>query len=365
MMPRVPIIRLAPLRTVSVLCTVLMLGGCSLAPAGKTLAPQTLRMATPRVETLRVHGGARHVLALSSGGADGAFGAGVLVGWTESGTRPTFDLVSGVSTGALQAPLAFLGSRYDPILEEVYTTTRTEDVFKGNGIGVIVKAGLNKADPLRRKLDRIVTDRMMAEIADAHREGRRLYVTTTDLTNGKSVTWDMGRLAASGGLDARSAFIEILLASAAPPGFVEPIPLPDPVSGIAVLHGDGGVMRPIVVEPSMLRGARRPRLWIIANGHVGTIATTQAAGSGTATLARRGMSQLLKSLSFSAVERAATLARDAGAAFRLQRLPNETPEAASPFVFEPVEMRSLFDAGRRRGQDPSSWLSSPAATGQW
>lgn len=358
---------MAPLQIIrlALLCTVAVLGGCSLAPTGKALAPETLRMATPRAETLRHHGEARHVLALSSGGADGAFGAGVLVGWTESGSRPTFAVVSGVSTGALQAPFAFLGPRYDPLLEQVYTTTRTEDVFKGNGIGVIVKAGMSKADPLRRKLDRIVTDRMMAEIADAHREGRRLYVTTTDLTNGKPVTWDMGRLAASGRFDARSAFIEILLASAAPPGFVEPIPLPDPASGVAVLHGDGGVMRPIVVEPSMLRGKRRPSLWIIANGHVGTVATTQAAGHGAAALARRGVSQLLKSLSFSAVERAAILAREAGAAFRLQQLPSEIPEAANPFVFEPDEMRSLFEAGRGRGKDPSSWLSAPAATKEW
>lgn len=340
-------------------------GGCGIAPAGVPVDPQTLRLAAPRAAPLGAHSTTRHVLALSSGGADGAFGAGVLVGWTKSGTRPTFDLVSGVSTGALQAPLAFLGSRYDSMLEEVYTTTRTEDVFKGNGIGVVFKAGLHKADPLRRKLGIVVTERMMAEIAQAHREGRRLYVTTTDLTNGRPVTWDMGRLAASGRPDARLAFIEIMLASAAPPGLVEPIPLPDPASGVTALHGDGGVMRPIVVESEMLRGARRSKLWIIANGHVGTVATTQAAGSGAATLARRGVSQLLKSLSFSAVERAETLARDEGAVFRLQRIPNAIPEAVSPFVFEPREMRALFEAGRRHGEDPRSWLSTASEAGQW
>lgn len=341
-----------------------IVGGCGIAPTGQPVDPQTLRLATPQTEVLRAHSGNRHVLALSSGGADGAFGAGVLVGWTKSGTRPTFDLVSGVSTGALQAPLAFLGSRYDPMLEEVYTTTRTEDVFKSNGLGVVVKAGLNKADPLRRKLDGIVTERMVAEIAQAHRQGRRLYVTTTDLSHGRPVTWDMGRLAASGGPDARRAFIEILLASAAPPGLVEPIPLPDPASGVTALHGDGGVMRPVVVEPEMLRGVRRPTLWIIVNGQVGRVATTGVDGRGAATLARRGVSQLLRSLSFSAVERAATLARDEGATFRLQRMPNELSEAANPFAFEPTEMRGLFEAGRKRGEDPSSWLGAMPETGR-
>ena len=350
MMPWDRLIRLA------VLGIGVLISGCVIAPAGQPVDPQTLRLATARAETSHAHRAAHHVLALSSGGADGAFGAGVLVGWTKSGTRPTFDLVSGVSTGALQAPLAFLGPRYDSMLEEVYTTTRTEDVFKSNGMGVVVKAGLNKADPLRRKLDGIVTERMMAEIAQAHREGRRLYVATTDLSNGRPVTWDMGRLAASGRPDARLAFVEILLASAAPPGLVEPIPLPDSAGGAAVLHGDGGLMRPIMVEPGMLRGKRKPTLWIIANGHVSNVAVTQVAGNGAAMLARRGVSQLLRSLSFNAVARAANLARDEGAAFRLQRIPNKVPEAASPFVFEPAEMRSLFELGLRQGEVASSWL---------
>lgn len=341
-----------------------IVGGCGIAPTGQPVDPQTLRLATPQAEVLRSHGGRRHVLALSSGGADGAFGAGVLAGRTKSGTRPTFDLVSGVSTGALQAPLAFLGSRYDSMLEEVYTKTRTEDVFKSNGLGVVAKAGLKKADPLRRKLEGIVTEEMMAEIVQAHGEGRRLYVSTTDLSNGRPVTWDMGRLAASGRLDARRAFIEILLASAAPPGLVEPIPLPDPASGVTVLHGDGGVMRPIVLEPEMLRDARRPMLWIIANGHVSRVAKMRTAGGGAATFARLGVSQLLRSLSFSAIERAAILARDEGAAFRLQHMPDELSEAANPFVFEPAEMRALFEAGRRRGEDPSNWLRAVPGTGK-
>lgn len=337
---------------------VLALGGCAIAPKGQALDPQTLRAAARQPEALRGQGKVRHVLALSSGGADGAFGAGVLVGWTQSGARPSFDLVSGVSTGALQAPLAFLGPRYDPILEAVYTTTRTADVFKGNGIGVLIKAGLNKADPLRRMLEGVITARMLAEIAEAHRQGRRLYVTTTDLTNGRPVTWDMGRLAASGRVDARRAFIEILVASAAPPGFVEPVPLPDPAGDMAVLHGDGGVTRPIVVEPAMLRGARGVNLWVIANGHVGTEAATRAAGHGAVTLARRGVSELLRNLNVIAVEHAAILAREERAVFRLQRLPGSIPEAADPFGFEPAEMRELFEVGRRQGQDPSSWLGA-------
>ncbi|GAU86491.1 patatin-like phospholipase family protein [Bosea sp. BIWAKO-01] len=347
----------------ALLAGVLALGGCSIAPTGQALDPQTLRVAAQQPEPWSAQGNGRHVLALSSGGADGAFGAGVLVGWTQSGKRPRFDLVSGVSTGALQAPLAFLGPRYDRILEAVYTTTRTADVLKGNGIGVLIKAGLNKADPLRRTLEGVITEPMLAEIAEAHLQGRRLYVTTTDLTNGRPVTWDMGRLAASGRPDARRAFIEMLVASAAPPGFVEPVPLLDTASGVVVLHGDGGVMRPIAVEPAMVRGAGRVNLWVIANGHVSSVAATQATGHGAVTLARRGVSELLRSLLVIAVERAAMLAKDEGAAFRLQRLPNAIPETENPFVFEPAEMRRLFEVGRRHGKDPASWLRAAPEAG--
>src|SRR5688572_32969827 len=71
-----------------------------------------------------------NILVLSGGGADGAFGAGVLVGWSETGLRPRFDVVTGVSTGALMATLVFLGSEYDPVLKDVYTTVSSDDIYK-------------------------------------------------------------------------------------------------------------------------------------------------------------------------------------------------------------------------------------------
>jgi predicted acylesterase/phospholipase RssA len=334
------------------------LGGCAAPAATGSLSPATLAFAEPRPSTAPQIRRGRHVLALSSGGADGAFGAGVLVGWSESGTRPVFDVVSGVSTGALQAPLAFLGPGYDALLEEVFTTTRTEDVFDGNGVGVLLKAGLSDPEPLRRLLDRIITPAMTAAIAAEHAKGRRLLITTTDLTLGRSVSWDIGALAASGRPEAREAMIAIMVASAAPPGFVEPVPLPDPATGAVRLHGDGGVKRPIAVDAAMLEGKGRRTLWVIANGHVSTVAANRLSDAGAATLARRGVSQLLRSLIHGAVERAAILAREEGAAFRLQRIPNSLPEARNPFAFDPAEMRALFEAGRRQGRDRQGWLTA-------
>jgi predicted acylesterase/phospholipase RssA len=345
----------------SILAVGLFAAGCA-TPAANPVRPETLALGKP-VDLGNVERrNRRHLLALSSGGADGAFGAGVLVGWTESGSRPVFDIVSGVSTGALQAPLAFLGARFDPLLAGVYTETRTDDVFDGNGIGSLIKAGLSDAEPLRRMLDRIVTPDILHAIAAEHTRGRRLYVTTTDLTEGRSVMWDMGRLAASRRPDARRAFIEILVASASPPGFVEPVPLTDAATGKIHLHADGGLERPIAVDEGMLRPRHNDTLWVIANGHVSRSSALRLASTDGVTVARRGVTQVLRSHLYGTVERAEQLARRHQAGFRLQRIPSSQREANNPLRFEPTEMRRLFELGRTQGRNPATWLETVAAT---
>lgn len=122
----------------------------------------------------------RHILALSSGGADGAVGAGVLVGWTQTGQRPIFDVVTGVSTGALQATHAFLGSSHDQALTQAFTQSRAGDILSGNGIMALKRPGLSSLRPLRAKLDRIVTEQLLDEVAAQHRLDRRLYIATTE-----------------------------------------------------------------------------------------------------------------------------------------------------------------------------------------
>lgn len=342
-------------RAVVGLFAAVALAGCVGIPASqqRLATAETLQIGLAAIWTVSQRP-IRHVLALSSGGADGAFGAGVLAGWSESGTRPSFDVVTGVSTGALQAPLAFLGRDYDGPLQAVFTTTQTDDVFDGNGLGVLVKPGLSDAGPLRLLLTRIVTADMLAAIAAEHRNGRRLYVATTDLTRGRTAIWDMGAMAASGRADTREAFIAVLVASASPPGFVEPAPLIDG-AGVTTLHGDGGVKSPILAEPAMLR--KDATLWVIANGHVSRETPNSLERANAPALARRGVSQLLRSLLHGAVERADLLARRKGMAFRLQRLPDSVAEAKNPFVFDPVEMRGLFEEGLARGRDPRTWSS--------
>lgn len=291
---------------------------------------------------------ARNVLVLTSGGADGAFGAGVLTAWSDSGRRPTFDVVSGTSTGALQATAAFLGSDYDPLLERVYTATQTRDVFRSNGLKTVLGTGLYDPAPLRRLLMEAIGEEMLDAVAAAHAAGRRLYVTTTDMTAGRTVVWDMGAIAASGG-DRRERYVGVLVASAAVPGLVEPVYVRDGRDGGLTVHGDGGVKAPVPLETFMLgrRPAGRTNVWVIANGHVSRDAAQRSDARTTLGLAQRGISQVIRQLLYASVREAETKSRQAGARFHLIALPDTVPEAINPFEFKPDEMRELYEAGRR------------------
>ncbi len=166
-------------------------------------------------------------LALSGGGADGAFGAGVLSGWTASGKRPEFDVVTGVSTGALTAPFAFLGPKYDEALKKVFTQSTTKDIAIAQPIrGLLGGDALASNAPLAGVVAFYVNEAFLQEVAEEHRKGRRLLIGTTNLDAERPVIWDMGQIAVSGRPEALDLFRKVLLASAAipavfPPGFVK------------------------------------------------------------------------------------------------------------------------------------------------
>lgn len=322
--------------------------------AGFYASSGSLPAATPKP----LRSGGSDVLILTSGGADGAFGAGVLSAWSASGKRPVFDVVAGVSTGALQATPAFLGKGHDGLLEQVYTTTRTRDVFRSNGVKTIIGSGLYDPAPLRRLLMELITDDLLDEVAAAHKAGRRLYVVTTDMTLGKSVFWDMGVIATASE-NRRGDYVDILIASVAVPGLVEPVHVNDRRRNTSSLHGDGAVKTPTPLESFMLpaKGAGRARVWVIANGHVSRDAALRSDAANTLTLARRGVSQLIRQLLYSSVREAEAKAAQTGARFQLIALPETTPEAVDPFQFRPTEMKSLFETGRAIGAQTFGSLS--------
>ena len=186
-------------------------------------------------------------LALSGGGADGAFGAGVMIGWTAAGNRPEFAVVSGVSIGALIAPYAFLGPSYDAQLRENFANITAADVFEDR----ITGESLLDSWPLKRLIEKRMTPELLQAIAAEHRSGRRLLVGTTNMDAGRRVIWNMGAIAAQGDEKALRLFRDILLASSSIPGFFQPVAIEVEANGktFQEMHLDGTVTAPFFVAP--------------------------------------------------------------------------------------------------------------------
>src|SRR3984957_6615243 len=247
--------------------TLLVLQGCPHTAMGQPAssqgeAPNAIRTLGPdqRFSTLPSESVARRVraqragqpvtiLALSGGGADGAFGAGALVGLTRSALRPQFSVVTGVSTGALIAPYAFLGPDWDDQLAEVYTSGRAEHLLHSRGLGVLFGSSVYSGTPLKQLVDRYATDVLIQAVAREASTGRLLLVATTDVSTGEPVIWDLGSIAMNGGAGARALFRDVLVASASVPGLFPPVVIrvQDQQAVYEEVHVDGTISLPFFV----------------------------------------------------------------------------------------------------------------------
>lgn len=184
-------------------------------------------------------------LSLSGGGDHGAFGAGFLKGWSESGSRPTFKIVSGISTGALIAPFALLGSEYDGDLETAYTTVSAADIYESRSIiGAYWRESLVDNHPLQELVHEFVSDEIIDAVAQAHLNGQRLFIGTTNLDAQRPVIWNMGVVANSQRPEAYDIFRKIVIASAAIPVLFPPVFFEVEIDGAVYeeMHVDGGAM---------------------------------------------------------------------------------------------------------------------------
>src|SRR6266508_393057 len=200
-----------------------------------------------------------YYLAVSGGGDNGAFGAGLLNGWSETGTRPEFRMVTGVSTGALIAPFAFLGPQYDPVLREVYTSLTPERIFRARGLSAaLFNDAMADTSPLADVIAKYADEKMFAAIAREYNEGRLLLIGTTDLDAQRPVIWNIGALAASGKPGALQLFHKILRASAAIPGLFQPVMIDVELDGkkYQEMHVDGGTIAQLFLYPPALEAGR-------------------------------------------------------------------------------------------------------------
>ena len=216
-------------------------------------------------------------LAISGGGANGAFGAGLFAGWTQSGTRPEFTMVTGIGTGALTAPFAFLGPDYDDVLKKVYTTTSTKDILKKRKIlRAIFSDSMADTTPLKTLIAKYVTADMVSAIGAEHQRGRRLYVGTVNIDAGRSVIWNIGAIAASAYPQKLDLIHDILRASASIPVAFPPVAISVEINGkqYEELHVDGGTGSQVFVYPAAVDWIRitkklkvqgKPEVYVIRN----------------------------------------------------------------------------------------------------
>lgn len=195
--------------------------------------------------------GSFDILSVSGGGARGAFGAGSLVGLSRAGRRPQFEIVTGVSAGALIAPFAFLGSDWDPQLSAAFAGSQSSALMRPRGLAALFSPGVFSARPLKERVDRFVTLEMIDAVANESRQGRYLLVQTTDLDAQAAVLWNMGEIAEIGGESARTLFRDVLLASSSVPGVFPPVMFDVEADGRRnqEMHVDGGVVSPFVLTP--------------------------------------------------------------------------------------------------------------------
>ena len=307
-------------------------------------------------------------LALSGGGGDGAYGVGILNGWTDSGTRPEFTLVSGVSTGALIAPFAFLGSRYDPVLKELYTGGYAETLLKGPSfLNLIFGSSLYSNRQLRALVTRYVDEQMLAEIAREYAKGRLLMVVTTNLDAQRAVIWDMGAIAASGSPNALSTFRDVLVAAASIPIIFPPTFIDAEANGrrIQEMHVDGGVITPIFTLPEdyLLRNARaqiaqgsRFDLYVLLNGKIEP--SFMVVRDSTSEIASRSFSTFVKTETRDTIFDTYRFARSNGMGFNITSIDKDIPEATG-MGFDTAYMRRLYEYGYAKARSGSFWEKSP------
>jgi predicted acylesterase/phospholipase RssA len=307
------------------------------------------------------------ILAVSGGGADGAFGAGLLTGWTEAGTRPEFKLVTGVSTGALTAPFAFLGSAWDPKLTAVYTEIKPADVFEKRGFtAAIWNDAMSDTAPLWRLISRYVNQEMLAAIAGEYAKGRLLLIGTTDLDARRPVIWNIGAIAASGQPQALDLFRKILLASAAIPAAFPPALFDVEVNGqrYQEMHVDGGAIAqmflypPALAQAEVLRSTKpRPiRAWLIRNSRLDP--EWASVERSTMSIAQDAITTMIQTSGMNDVNRIyLTTVRD-HVDYNLAYIgPDFTAKAKEDF--DPVFMRALYDYGRAKARTGDAWAKRP------
>ena len=307
-------------------------------------------------------------LAISGGGANGAYGAGLLAGWTAVGTRPEFSMVTGISTGALTAPFAFLGPDYDDELKTLYTTMSTKDIADKKGlIAGIFSDAMADTKPLRALIERYVSTEVIAAIAAEHRRGRRLWIGTSNLDVGRPMIWNLGAIAASDYTEKARLIHDVLQASAAIPVAFPPVLIPVEAGGRTYdeMHVDGGASQQVFVYPaemdwprilSRLKAVGRPAVYVVRNAFLD--ADFNGVQRKVMPIASRSISSLIRTQGMGDLYLIYALCVRDGNDFKLAYIPSSFDEQAAE-DFDPVYMGKLYENGYEAAKNGYDWRTAP------
>jgi len=381
----------------SSLALLLILTGCASAPERQPLPPEyTLKAGIPGIPDARfwgdewptfaaekfdeftvadfkrefdgVYDKPHNYLAISGGGANGAFGAGLLIGWTATGERPEFSMVTGVSTGALTAPFAFLGPDYDDAMKEVYTTTSTKDIAtKRTAVAAAFGDSVTDTAPLRKLIAKYIDADMIDAIAQEHNRGRRLFVGTVNLDAGRSVIWNIGAIAASDYPDKIELIHELLRASAAIPVAFPPVFISVEAEGKQYdeMHVDGGTGSQVFVYPAAadwrvvtrkLKVQGKPQVYVIRNSFLD--ADYQGIKRSVFPIASRTIDSLIRTQGLGDLYQIYALCKRDGNDFNLAYIPPDFIDEPTE-GFDPVYMRKLLDLGYQMALEGYPWEHAP------
>ena len=318
----------------------------------------------------------RNFLAISGGGDDGAFGAGVLVGWSERGDRPVFDIVTGVSTGSLSAPFVFLGQKYDAQLKEIYTQTTASDIFvrRPTLLAAVASDAVSDSAPLRRMIAGYLDQEMIQRLAEEYSKGRLLFILTTNLDQGRPVIWNIGAIAASGNPRAPGLIVDVLLASASIPAVFPPVMLDVTVGGVQhqEMHVDGGTIAQAFLYPpsfslrsaaaraglneKTVRAARKRTGYVIRNGRL--VRPEETVKLQTVAIAKEALSTMITSSGVNDTYRIFLLTRRDGIDFNLASIGDDF-DVPYKGPFDKEYMQTLFAYGYQKGRGGYPWQKAP------
>lgn len=307
-------------------------------------------------------------LALSSGGPHGAFGAGLLAGWTAHGSRPDFKIVTGISTGAIIAPFAFLGSQYDPGLEDLFTSTSTKTLVRFKGLGIVLDPdSLGDSTPMLHRMQKIVDETFLAQVAKEHNRGKRLLIGTTHLDAGKLVVWNMGKIANSGHPDALKLFHQVILASASIPGVFPPVMINVEADGIQYdeMHVDGGVKAQFFLTEALTNIkefsdsafktalSAKKEIYVIRNGKLAP--DPKPVEPNIIDILKRTSDDMTKTAVRDSLYRLYVFAQKTGADFNFIGVPDSYEFIETKEYADEAEMIRLFNEGYKQAIDGPVW----------